>query len=80
MIDIIRSESRGSADRGWLQSHHTFSFADYQNPDRVNFGPLRVVNEDWIAAGKGFDTHPHRDMEIVTYMLQGELEHKGQHG
>jgi redox-sensitive bicupin YhaK (pirin superfamily) len=80
MIEVIRSEDRGTADLGWLQSRHTFSFADYQNPERVNFGPLRVVNEDWIAAGKGFDTHPHRDMEIITYMLDGELEHKDSMG
>lgn len=80
MIDIIRSEDRGQADLGWLQSRHTFSFADYHNPERVNFGPLRVINEDWIAAGKGFDTHPHRDMEIITYMLDGELEHKDNMG
>jgi redox-sensitive bicupin YhaK (pirin superfamily) len=80
MIDVIRSEDRGTADLGWLQSRHTFSFADYQNPERVNFGPLRVVNEDWIAAGKGFGTHPHEDMEIITYMLDGELEHKDSMG
>lgn len=80
MIELIRSEDRGKADHGWLQSRHTFSFADYQNPERVNFGPLRVVNEDWVAAGKGFDTHPHKDMEIITYMLDGELEHKDSMG
>lgn len=80
MIEIIRSDSRGAADHGWLQSRHTFSFADYQNSERVNFGPLRVVNEDWIAAGKGFGTHPHQDMEIITYMLDGELEHKDSMG
>jgi redox-sensitive bicupin YhaK (pirin superfamily) len=80
MIDVIRSEDRGTADLGWLQSRHTFSFADYQNPERVNFGPLRVINEDWIAAGKGFNTHPHENMEIITYMLDGELEHKDSMG
>lgn len=80
MIDIIRSESRGAAERGWLKSRHTFSFADYHNPDRMNFASLRVINEDWIEAGKGFDTHPHRDMEIVTYMLDGSLKHKDNMG
>ena len=80
MIDIIRSDSRGFAERDWLKSKHTFSFADYQNPDRMSFGPLRVVNEDWINAGTGFDTHPHRDMEIITYMLDGELQHKDSMG
>ena len=80
MIDVIRSEDRGTADLGWLQSRHTFSFADYHNPERVNFGPLRVINEDWIAAGKGFNTHPHENMEIITYMLDGELEHKDSMG
>ena len=80
MIDIIRSDSRGAAERDWLKSKHTFSFADYHNPDRMSFASLRVVNEDWIDAGKGFDTHPHRDMEIVTYMLDGELQHKDSMG
>jgi redox-sensitive bicupin YhaK (pirin superfamily) len=79
-MDIIRSDSRGSAERDWLKSKHTFSFAEYQNPDRMSFASLRVVNEDWIEAGKGFDTHPHRDMEIVTYMLDGELQHKDSMG
>lgn len=80
MIDIIRSANRGGANRGWLRSKHTFSFADYHNPAMMGFASLRVINEDWIEAGKGFDTHPHRDMEIVTYMLDGELQHKDSMG
>lgn len=80
MIDIIPSASRGAAEHGWLSSRHTFSFADYYNPDRMSFAALRVINEDWVQAGKGFGTHPHRDMEIITYMLEGELEHQDSMG
>ena len=75
-----KADTRGDADHGWLHSRHTFSFADYYDPERVHFGMLRVLNDDIVAAGMGFGTHPHDNMEIVSIPLEGDLEHKDSMG
>lgn len=77
---IHRANTRGHADHGWLDTHHTFSFANYYNPERMHFGVLRVLNDDTVSAGRGFGTHPHDNMEIVSIPLKGDLEHKDSMG
>ena len=77
---LHKANTRGHANHGWLDSHHTFSFANYRNPERMNFGVLRVLNDDIVAPKKGFGTHPHDNMEIISIPLEGDLEHKDSMG
>ncbi len=83
VFTVQRAAERARFDFGWLETHHSFSFADYFDPENLNWGALRVFNDDTVQPGQGFGTHPHRDMEIITYVLRGEVEHRdslGQHG
>ena len=80
MLELLKNSQRGAADHGWLQSNHSFSFGHYWNPEQMGFGPLVVINEDRVQPAQGFGTHGHRDMEIISYVLSGALEHKDSMG
>src|SRR5262245_3715663 len=80
MITTRPAAERGTFDHGWLKTSHSFSFADYYDPKHMHFRSLRVINEDWVAPGEGFPPHSHRDMEIITYILEGRIEHQDSMG